>query len=64
MKKFCKENFNIDTILSTASDLKYANSIEKILQEEFVNPSDDFVKLILNKGVYEGVKTQNVLDKY
>ena len=64
LKKFCKENFNIDTILSTASDLKYANSIEKILQEEFVNPSDDFVKLILNKGVYEGVKTQNVLDKY
>lgn len=64
LKKFCKDIFNIDTILSTASDLKYANSIEKILQEEFATPSDDFVKLILNKGVYDGVKTQNVLDKY
>ena len=64
LKKFCKETFNIDTILSTASDLKYANSIEKILQEEFINPSDDFVKFVLNKGVYEGIKTQNIIDKY
>ncbi len=64
LKKFCKEIFNIDIILSTASDLKYANSIEKLLQEEFASPSDEFVKLILNKGVYDGVKTQNVVDKY
>lgn len=64
LKKFCKNNFNIDTILATASDLKYANSIEKILQDEFTSPSDDFTKLILNKGIYDGIKTQNIIDKY
>ncbi len=64
IKKFCKENFDIDTIMSSASNLKYASSIEKILLEEFDNPSDDFIKLILNKGVYDGVKTQNIIDKY
>lgn len=64
IKKFCKENFDIDTIMSSASNLKYASSIEKILSEEFDNPSDDFIKLILNKGVYDGVKTQNIIDKY
>ncbi len=64
LKKFCKDNFDIINIINNASNLKYASSIEKILLEEFSNPSDEFVKLILNKGVYEGIKTQNVIDKY
>lgn len=64
LKKFCKESFDINTVINSASNLKYANSIEKILSEEFSNPSDDFIRLILNKGIYEGVKTQNVIDKY
>ena len=64
LKKFTKENFNITNIMSSASNLKYASSIEKILSEEFNNPSDEFIKLILNKGVYDGVKTQNIIDKY
>ena len=64
LKKFCKDSFDIISIINNASNLKYASSIEKILLEEFSNPSDEFVKLILNKGVYEGIKTQNVIDKY
>lgn len=64
LKKFCKDTFDITTIISTASNLKYASSIEKILSEEFNNPSDELIKLILNKGIYDGVKTQNVIDKY
>lgn len=64
LKKFCKENFDTENILNTASDLKYSNSIEKVLTEEFSEPSDDFIKFILSKGVYDGVKTQNVIDKY
>ena len=64
LKKYCKENFDINAIINSASNLKYASSIEKILSEEFTDPSDDFVKMILNKGVYDGVKTQNIIDKY
>lgn len=64
LKKFCKDNFNTENIINTASDLKYSNSIEKVLTEEFSSPSDDFIKFILSKGVYDGVKTQNVIDKY
>ena len=64
LKKFSKENFDIETIINTASSLKYASSIEKVLSEEFSNPSDDFIKMVLNKGVYDGIKTQNVIDKY
>lgn len=64
LKKVCKENFNIDSIVNTASDLKYINNIKNILKQEFLNPSDEFTKLILNEGVYDGVKTQSIIDKY
>lgn len=64
LKKFQKDNFNIDEIFSTASDLKYLGMMKKVLKEEFANPSDDFVKLILNKEIYDGVKTNSVIEKY
>ena len=64
IKKFQKETFNIAEIFSTANDLKYLNLIKKVLKEEFTNPSDEFIKLILNKNVYDGVKTNVILEKY
>lgn len=64
IKKFQKENFDIDEIFSTASDLKYLGLMKKILKDEFTNPSDEFVKLILNREVYDGPKTNNVIEKY
>lgn len=64
LKKFAKENFEINNIINSASNLKYANSIEKILNKEFANPSDDFIRFILNQGIFDGVKTQNVIEKY
>ena len=64
LKKFQKENFDVDYILSAASDLKYLGQIKRVLKDEFSEPSDEFVKLILSKDVYNGVKTQSVIDKY
>ncbi len=64
LKKFQKDNFNVNYILSAASDLKYLSQIKKVLKEEFNNPSDDFIKLILNKDIYDGLKTQTIVDKY
>lgn len=28
------------------------------------NPSDDFIRLILNEGVYDGIKNQKVVEKF
>lgn len=64
LKKFQKEKFNIDDIFSTASDLKYLNIIKKTLKEEFTTPSDEFVKTILNEGIYDGIKTNSIIEKY
>ena len=65
LKKFHKENFDLDNIKNTASDLKYLGLIRETLTKIFnETPDDEFTKFILNSGVYDGVKTQNILDKY
>lgn len=63
MKKFCKPDFDTEQIFSRAEELKYSGLIKAYLTAEIDEPSDDFVRLVLNE-VYEGLKTQKVIDKY
>ena len=63
LKKFAKESFDIENILSTAADLKYTKGIKRIFAEEWVNPSEKFVRLIA-KRVYSGLMTQTVKDQF
>lgn len=63
LKKFCKSNFDVDTIFDIASELKYVNAFKNLFLEQLQSPTDDFVKLFLN-DIYSGVKTQNVIDKF
>lgn len=46
LKKFAKTAFDVGTILTTASELKYTRSIQNLLAEWMVNPSEDFVRLV------------------
>ena len=63
IKKFCKESFDLDNILSSANELKYMSEVKKIIRSEFTEPSPELVKL-LTKRVYEGIVTQKVLDQF
>ena len=63
VKKFCKANFDLDNILSSANDLKYMSEVKKVIRSEFTEPSPEFVKM-LTKRVYEGMVTQKVLDQF
>ena len=63
LKKFFKSAFDINTILNSAEELKYSNSIKKVLKKEFEEPSEAFINFILNE-VYEGIKTQKVKEKF
>ena len=64
IEKFIKENLDVDNILNTASDLKYLNLTKIAFKELMDNPSDDFIRLLLNMGIYDGVKNQKVIDKF
>lgn len=63
LKKFGRDTFDIDTIFNTASELKYSNLIKSQLNNQLNNPTDDFVRFLIN-DFYQGVKTQNVIEKF
>lgn len=63
LKKFHKDSFDCDNIITSASDLKYSNEIRKILIEEMANPSEDFVRYFAKK-VYHGVVTKKIMDQF
>lgn len=63
LKKFFKNNFDENDILTSAEELKYSNAIKKLMKNNFENPSENFVTFVLSE-VYEGVKTQKVKDKF
>lgn len=46
LKKFAKASFDLDTILTTANELKYTRAIQSRLSEWMQAPSEDFVRLV------------------
>lgn len=46
LKKFAKSAYDLDTILTTANDLKYTRAIQQRLSQWLSNPSEDFVRLV------------------
>jgi hypothetical protein len=63
LKKFHKSVFNAESIVNTASELKYTNELKHILHQELTNPSVDFIKHF-TKQVYPGVVTAKVLEQF
>ncbi|WP_319381803.1 type I restriction endonuclease [Thiomicrorhabdus sp.] len=63
LKKFTKSAFNLDNILTTASDLKYTGEVKKVLNNELENPSDEFVRFFASK-IYSGRLTQSAMEQF
>ena len=63
LKKFHKTYFNLDNILSSASELKYLGEFKNLLLKEFANPSEEFVSLLARK-VFDKKLTQKYLDMF
>ena len=63
LKKFHKSYFNVENVLSSASELKYMGELKSIIAKEFSSPSSEFVKY-LSKQVYDGVITAKLLDQF
>lgn len=63
LKRFRKESFKTDEIVSAASELKYTKEIKRILGEEQDSPSEAFVKFF-TKQVYSGIITKPVREKF
>lgn len=63
LKKFHKSNFDIDKIISTASELKYTNAIKTILNRESEEPTESFVRFFIPQ-VYSGRATERIVEQF
>lgn len=64
LKKFHKNYFDTDTIVSTASELKYLNQLKSLFSIEFNNPGQEFVRHFAKQVYTTGILTQKVLDQF
>lgn len=63
LKKFHKSYFDIENVLSSASELKYTGELKAIIAKEFATPSPDFVRYF-TKQVYDSVITAKILEQF
>ena len=63
LKKFHKTVFDVESISSAASDLKYINELKVLIQNEMNNPSEEFVRYFA-KQVNSGMVTSKVMDQF
>ena len=63
LKKFHKSYFDVDNIQNTANELKFMNELKIIINTEFQNPSDAFVRHFA-KQIHSGVLTAKLMEQF
>ena len=63
LKKFHKANFDAESIVNTASEMKYMNELKHLLHQELTEPTPEFVKYFASK-VYSGRVTEKILEQF
>ena len=63
LKKFHKSYFDLNSIVSSASELKYSNEIKGIMTNELNEPTPNFVKFFVRQ-VYSGQATEKVMIQF
>lgn len=63
LKKFHKSYFDLDYILSTASELQYMNQLKALVREELSNPDEQLVRLFATR-VYSGKLMPRIIEQF
>lgn len=63
LKKFHKSYFDVEEIISTASELKYTNELKALMSSELKNPSESFVKYFVSQ-IYSGRATEKIVNQF
>jgi len=63
LKKFTKSAYDLNDILTTASELKYTREIQRVLAEQWQNPSEEFVRFFSTQ-VHPGRMTQAIREQF
>lgn len=63
LKEFHKSYFNLESIVNTASELKFMGEIRSLILQEISEPSDEFTRFFA-KSVYHSIVTPKVLEQF
>lgn len=63
LKEFHKSYFNLDSIINTASELKFMSEIRNLIVKEISEPTDEFTRYFA-KSVYPSIVTPKVLEQF
>lgn len=63
LKKFTQAAYDLNGILTTASDLKYSREIQRIMADQLQKPSEDFVRFFTSQ-VYDGRITPAIREQF
>lgn len=63
LKEFTKDSFDETKLFGKAEELRLVSVIIEEIKEMMHNPNDEIVKLLIS-NIYEGQKTQNVIQEY
>ena len=64
VKKMANEDFDLDRMLSTASELKYLSEIKKIIASQFDTPDEEFVRFFFKKITPGGMFTATMREQF
>jgi len=64
LKRFHKSYFNAEEIITIARELKYTGEIKRYLKQQFKDPDESFIKLIIKKTSYPGIATKQLVDRF
>src|SRR5699024_4173156 len=63
VKKLTKKNFDVESIINAAGELKYLSQIKRLLAHQLVEPHEDFIRFCI-ANVYDGIITQKVREQF
>ncbi|WP_394230168.1 type I restriction endonuclease [Shewanella colwelliana] len=63
IKKLSKAVFDVDSIVSSAGELKYLSQIKRIISEQFKDPHEEFVRFFASR-TYDGALTAKVKQQF
>ena len=64
LKQFHRDSFDPMETVEAARELKYTNEIKRALAEEMRSSSDEFVRFILARIEYPGLKTKKLIEQF
>lgn len=63
LRKLTKQDFDLNSILSAAEELKYIGEIKRVLASQFKTPDDDWIRFLATR-VYDGMYKQKVKEQF